>query len=424
MMTRPMAIALLLALFKPHLLVFAQANCTVTSVGFKPLTELGSDQYKGFPGGLYPNGQNGRPASHDSLGRAFAAMIRPLNSIGGVDSVSGKIVLLSIGMSNATAEFSLFKSMADTDRVRNPRLVIVDGAQGGQTAAAISDPNASFWSVVEQRLVSAGVTTQQVQAAWVKEANANPTQSFPLHAQMLQSNYESIARILKSKYPNIKIAYYSSRIYAGYAQGVSTLNPEPYAYESGFAVKWLIEKQISADPTLAATGSTPQAPWLAWGPYLWADGLVPRNDGLIWECSDFNPDGTHPAATGRSKVASMLLNFFKTEPTASGWFLQSSVTKVEATEQFGPRDFVLYQNYPNPFNPLTTIEFVLPEDGKAVLKVYDLLGREVITIFDGEAKAGRPEKAVLDASRLASGIYIARLYYAGRNFLRKLLLVK
>lgn len=113
---------------------------------------------KDYPGGLYPNGQNTHPAAHDSLSRALAAEIKPRDTSGALDALNGKIVLLSIGMSNATQEFSVFKAMADTDGVKNPQLVIVDGAQGGQTALVISDPNANFWTVVGQRLTTAGVT--------------------------------------------------------------------------------------------------------------------------------------------------------------------------------------------------------------------------------------------------------------------------
>lgn len=403
----------------------AQPNCSRTSVGLRPLTELGTQLYNGFPGGLYPNGQNVRPASHDSLGRALAAEIKPLNASGARDSIGGKIVLLSIGMSNATQEFSMFKAMADTDRVKNPQLVIVDGAQGGQTASAIANPSAFFWDTVAVRVSRAGVTAQQVQVAWVKEANANPTQVFPLHAQMLQSNYESIARILKSKYPNIKIAYYSSRTYGGYA--TTTLNPEPYAYESGFAVKWLIEKQINGDLSLTPTGTNPQAPWLAWGPYLWADGMTPRaNDGFFWQCSDFGSDGTHPSTSGRQKVANLLLTFFKTEPTATVWFLRPSATSVEANHQSIPTAFVLEQNYPNPFNPSTVIRFTLPGVGKrhdVSLRVYNALGQEVATLVSQEMKPGSYE-VMCNAAGQPSGVYVARMVAGEFVAVRKLLLLR
>ncbi|MEK6572468.1 MAG: hypothetical protein AABZ61_13925, partial [Bacteroidota bacterium] len=266
------ALAFLLGLFLFLHIPARGQDCSKTSVSLIPINDLGSRFYKAYQGGLYPVGNNGRPAAHDSAGLALARSIQPLNPAGIVDILNGKFVLLSIGMSNATQEFSVFKIVADTDRTKNPKLVIVDGAQGGQTATIISNPAATFWAVVDQRLGSAGVTRQQVQVAWVKEADAGPTQPFPTHALTLQNKFEAIARILRSRFPNIKIAYWSSRTYGGYA--TSTLNPEPYAYESGFAVKWLIEKQINGDTSLTYSGGSPRAPWLAWGPYLWADGMV------------------------------------------------------------------------------------------------------------------------------------------------------
>lgn len=60
---------------------------------------------------------------------------------------------------------------------------------------------------------------------------------------------------------------------------------------------------------------------LLWGPYLWADGLTPRADGLTWACADFRDDGTHPSESGRAKVAGMLMGFFAGDATSASWFL-------------------------------------------------------------------------------------------------------
>jgi hypothetical protein len=306
------------------------SDCTKTSVGLKPLTELGTELYKDVPGGLYPDGKNLRPAKHEAAGLVLAREIQPLDANGRPDSESGRMVLLSIGMSNTTQEFSAFLQIANKDSDKNPKLVIVDGAQGGMSAGRIIVPEdgasgAKFWTTVNQRLESAGVMPAQVQIAWVKEADPRPRLEFPAHALQLQNELAIIAKILKQRFPNIKLAYYSSRIYGGYA--TTLLNPEPFAYESAFAVKWLIQSQIEGQPELnydPAVGEV-KAPWLSWGPYLWADGLTKRhdglNDGLVWECDDFQEDGTHPSAKGRQKVANLLLNFFKTDPTARPWFL-------------------------------------------------------------------------------------------------------
>jgi hypothetical protein len=229
-------------------------------------------------------------------------------------------------MSNTTQEFSTFKALADLDPDKNQKLVIVDGAQGGMTARTITNPDDPrmqvFWETVDSRLAAAEVTARPVQVVWLKEADARPTTGFPGHSLTLQSELEAVTHLLKERFPNLRLTYCSSRIYAGYAS--SNLNPEPYAYESGFAVKWLIEKQINGSPDLNFDPSHGEvtAPWLSWGPYLWADGLNPRSDGLTWSCSDYANDGTHPAPGGaRDKVARMLLEFFKTDSTASGWFL-------------------------------------------------------------------------------------------------------
>ncbi|MFL5620838.1 MAG: hypothetical protein ACJ79A_20850, partial [Gemmatimonadaceae bacterium] len=107
-------------------------------------------------------------------------------------------------------------------------------------------------------------------------------------------------------------------------------NPEPFAYETGFAVKWLIQAQIRqmrnggqiVDARAGDLNYDSAAPWLAWGPDLWANGSKPRWDGLTWQPGDFKSDGTHPSVeSGVPKVGGLLLDFFHTSPAARCWFL-------------------------------------------------------------------------------------------------------
>lgn len=285
-----------------------RASCERSSTGLIPLPDLKGSTYQGFGGGLYPADSNGPPASYRKQGTGYVARVKPRGS-GGSPSAAGKIVLLSIGMSNTTQEFSTFKELADTDPLKNPRVVVVDGAQGGQDAVKIKDPTARFWGRVDERLSAAGVTAKQVQVVWLKEAIARENRAFPADARGLQADLRTIVEVLRRRYSNLSLVYVSSRTYGGYA--TKPLNPEPYAYQSSFAVKWLIQDRIEG--RLAG-------PWLAWGPYLWTDGTKGRNDGLVWTCDDVRSDGTHPSENGQKKVADLLLRFFKSDSTTKSWF--------------------------------------------------------------------------------------------------------
>jgi beta-lactamase superfamily II metal-dependent hydrolase len=88
-----------------------------------------------------------------------------------------------------------------------------------------------------------------------------------------------------------------------------------------------------------------------------------------------------------------------------------------------PSDFQLYQNFPNPFNPSTVIKFQIPDASVVTLKVYDLLGREVSSLVNGQLEAGNHE-TVWNADKYPSGIYIYRLSAGNFTETRKMLLLK
>jgi hypothetical protein len=305
----------------PSVVAWRETHPSRESTGLVPLPDLGKGTYQGEEGGLYPNGEKSPPPAHLGAGRALARQIAPLDG-NGQKSNDGKIVFLSIGMSNTTMEFQAFQKLAAREKL-NPNLVIVDGAQGGQTAAITARAESNFWKVVDDRLQKAAVTARQVQAAWIKQANGRPTEGFPDAAKKLQADVIGTLHVLHLKFPNLKIAYLSSRIYGGYA--LTPLNPEPYAYEGGFAMKWAIAGQIGGKPELNydPTKGEVRSPWIAWGPYLWTDGTKGRKqDGMVWLAEDCVPaDRTHPSESGREKVARMLLTFLKTDPAAEPWFV-------------------------------------------------------------------------------------------------------
>jgi len=215
------------------LLAVIEAPTALASSDPKPLIDMGSDTYTGFNGGLYPDGTNDPPAHHADAAIQQSSHILPRNADGQIDP-RGVIGFVSIGMSNTFQEFKVFERVEDMQPARHARVVIVNGAMGGQSADVIANPNSQYWTNLDDRISAAGLAPEQVQVIWLKQAQAQPLLDFPDHALSLKSELRTIAQILKNRFPNLRLCYLSSRIYGGYSQ--NPLRNEPLSYETGFAV--------------------------------------------------------------------------------------------------------------------------------------------------------------------------------------------
>jgi hypothetical protein len=297
-----------------------------------PLNDLGPAPYGwGYFGGLYEDGSNTIPADHLAGGLRRAALIRPRDANGN-PSPDGKVVFLSVGYGETARITDAFAQMAASDRrVDHQSLVVLDAAHDGFDRVDWIEPqvDVNFNRIKQQILGPAGVTEKQVQAAWVELVTNNPTPPLPpqwADAYVLKNYLAAALRDLKARYSNLQVAYISRRVYGGYA--TTSWNPEPFAYENALTVRWVILGQV----TLMRTGflwdtrisdvdyEKGVAPWVAWGPYLWAYGTMPRSDGLTWERDDFNADGETLSDKGARKGATLLLDFLLSEPTAANWF--------------------------------------------------------------------------------------------------------
>ncbi len=89
-----------------------------------------------------------------------------------------------------------------------------------------------------------------------------------------------------------------------------------------------------------------------------------------------------------------------------------------------PVSYLVLSNYPNPFNPATTIEFSVPKEGEAVVRVFNLIGQSLAELFHGRVQSGRAYVVHFDGSALPSGLYFAVLESNGSRVARKLLLAK
>ena len=89
-----------------------------------------------------------------------------------------------------------------------------------------------------------------------------------------------------------------------------------------------------------------------------------------------------------------------------------------------PESYPLSQNYPNPFNPTTRIRFSVEKTGFTTLKVYNVLGEDVGTLFMGTAQGGTEYTATFDGSSLSSGVYFYRLISGETTSLKSMVLMK
>jgi hypothetical protein len=96
---------------------------------------------------------------------------------------------------------------------------------------------------------------------------------------------------------------------------------------------------------------------------------------------------------------------------------------IERTIASVPADPKLQQNYPNPFNPSTMINYSLPGSSRVILRIYDVLGREVRTLVDEKQNAGN-HSITFQAANLPSGVYFYRLQAGAYSETKKLLLLR
>ncbi len=88
-----------------------------------------------------------------------------------------------------------------------------------------------------------------------------------------------------------------------------------------------------------------------------------------------------------------------------------------------PTEYVLNQNYPNPFNPSTTINYFIPNSGLTTIKIYNLLGQEVMTLVNQVQNSGS-YSVTFDASHLTSGVYMYQLQSGNASITKKMMLLK
>ena len=144
------------------------------------------------------------------------------------------------------------------------------------------------------------------------------------------------------------------------------------------------------------------------GPWnLIADGL--KNNGHFqW----IIPESMASSDTCRIRYTVYTSSYSATKMTREGFYIIGAPVHSEQIADNSPEEFVLHQNYPNPFNPSTNISFIIGYSSFVTLKVYNVVGNEIATLFNKEIRQGRTAgeyEVEFDATRLPSGIYFYQL---------------
>ncbi len=381
-------------------------NCSRTSFGLTPLNDLGAGTYQGVEGGLYDGGSNQCPFAHQLAGLRIARAMVPLDTTGAVDRASGRIVMVSLGGNNASLDFAAFIADVASDPTSNPKLLVVNGAASGTSLPDAADPQSAYWDAVAASLRAAGSAPAQVQVAWMKLYVEAALGSFATSTDSTAKLLTRAVRNARARLPNLRLLYLTPRMYSGYTDDPDLT--EPNAYWTGFAHRQVILSQASGDSLNfdPARGAV-VAPWIDWGPYLWADGIVPRSDGLTWPCSAYTGNGYVPSQSGRAQFADSLLAFLQDAVTAAPWYLASSALDVPADPGAAVGSATLVVA-PNPVASSARLR-VTAAPGAWSLRVMDLQGR-VRREFSGSGAAEvawdlRDERG----ARVAAGVYWARL---------------
>lgn len=285
-----------------------------------PLTKGGLYLGK-YEMGLYPGGKNEMPDAHRMAGERLAASIRPLDKNGKPDEKNGKIVLLAVGHSNGRYYFgALDDKLRQHATELHPRFEFINAAVPGAGLLRIKNwkpdpPQSRSWQRAKELTSRPGYSALQVQVLLFIATDSPahpkallPPAQFPKKIEQIQENLATVLARFTKDYPNLKIAYLMSDGFRHYS-GV-----EPYAYQEGFAVKWLIETQIKKQPGTAFEGEGCKLPWLAWGPYIWDNS---------WDESYFL-DGTHAAPKARAVFVEKGWQLFTSDSVTRPWFLKGA----------------------------------------------------------------------------------------------------
>jgi len=181
--------------------------------------------------------------------------------------------------------------------------------------------------------------------------------------------------------------------------------------------------RFCVDDNIGGAGAHEVSPWVSVNWYGWK--LV-NWDMAVDGTGTWIGDGT---LNGNLEFDSFQFSHINGSPTVGTWYIDDlqvvsrSYLGTDESHQQLPAEMALLPNYPNPFNPWTSIPFTLNESAQTNVSVYDLRGKLVETLLQGNLPAGYHETR-WDASSVASGVYLVKLESNGLSLTRKIMVLK
>jgi hypothetical protein len=286
-----------------------------------PLNDLGQGTFFDSVGGLYPGGVNTPSGTYADDLLTVSQGIVPIDTFGVPSNIGkqGQILFVSLGASTGANLMKALKLKTVGNPLTNPKLHLMNCNQSGRYAALniIMQPDSPYWSHVKQVITMNRGSLRQVQVVYLETEDSTASRDFPERPNIVKNDIEVCLRVMKQKFPNLKVVYVLSRIRV--FGNNEPWSREPSAYYSGWAYKWAIQDQIDGAPNMAYKGTNAVAPMLTWGFYEWAGTNPRKTDGFYWRPSE-SKDGLHANDAGEDSLSTRFQRFLLTDNYAKNWY--------------------------------------------------------------------------------------------------------
>jgi len=310
--------------------------------------------WKGQPLGLYSDPVSGGesdvpPSAYQEAAIAAATALA---------AVPTDWLMVVQGLSNTNLEWgqtpndfvTAFKAAKAAGTV-NTKLTLLNCAFGSHplysTSGGWYNNAAGYWTQALTKITAAGFTANDVRVVCHKLADANvpigntvtaadlstcphvPPQKGDADFWFVVYYGAQWLRFVQTQYPNCLLAFIHARMYGGYAPSTAS-SPEPFAFEQGLAWRYLLNaqaKQLALGTIDTVAGDlVTNCPILAWGPYMWANGLTPNSLGVSWNSATDYAETTgsnayiHPSQAGILQWTQQSMAWYSTNQFSAPWF--------------------------------------------------------------------------------------------------------